>query len=123
MLASPLIPRDRRDALITGLGLGLLVVATTTMPVADHTVLHASEHYQVAWWEASRDATSTPGGPLPPVMPADAPPPELAPGERAAGTTAMLVDRSRDRRADLADMAIAIRWHRGTASGLPPGAD
>jgi hypothetical protein len=34
-----------------------------------------------------------------------------------------LVDRSRDRRADLMDMAVSIRWHRGPSSDLPPGAD
>jgi hypothetical protein len=34
-----------------------------------------------------------------------------------------VVDRSRDRRADLMDMAIAIRWHRGAQSDLPPGSD
>jgi hypothetical protein len=33
------------------------------------------------------------------------------------------VDRSRDRRADLMDMAISIRWHRGAGSDLPPGAN
>jgi hypothetical protein len=33
------------------------------------------------------------------------------------------LDRSFDLRADLMDMAIAIRWHRGAASELPPGSD
>jgi hypothetical protein len=33
------------------------------------------------------------------------------------------LDRSFDLRADLMDMAIAIRWHRGPASELPPGSN
>jgi hypothetical protein len=44
----------------------------------------------------------------------------------ASGTTPLspvLVDRGHDRRADLTDMAIAIRWHRGARSDLPPGSD
>jgi hypothetical protein len=40
-----------------------------------------------------------------------------------AATISPVVDRSRDRRADLMDMAIAIRWHRGARSDLPPGSD
>jgi hypothetical protein len=40
-----------------------------------------------------------------------------------AATIPPIVDRSRDRRADLMDMAIAIRWHRGVRSDLPPGSD
>lgn len=42
---------------------------------------------------------------------------------RAATPNPVLVDRQRDRRADLMDMAVSIRWHRGAASGLPPGSD
>ena len=33
------------------------------------------------------------------------------------------LDRSYDLRADLKDMAISIRWHRGPGSGLPLGSD
>jgi hypothetical protein len=33
------------------------------------------------------------------------------------------LDRSFDLRADLMDMAIASRWHRGAASDLPPGSE
>jgi hypothetical protein len=33
------------------------------------------------------------------------------------------MDRSFDLRAGLMDMAIAIRWHRGPASELPPGSN
>jgi hypothetical protein len=42
---------------------------------------------------------------------------------QAATVTPVGVDRSRDRRADLMDMAISIRWHRGAASDLPPGSN
>lgn len=40
-----------------------------------------------------------------------------------AATTLPVVDRSRDRRADLMDMAAWIRWHRGAAPDLPPGSN
>lgn len=42
---------------------------------------------------------------------------------QAATVTPVGVDRSRDRRADLMDMAISVRWHRGAASDLPPGSN
>jgi hypothetical protein len=32
-------------------------------------------------------------------------------------------DQSDDRRTDLMGMALSLCWHRGTASGLPSGAD
>jgi hypothetical protein len=41
--------------------------------------------------------------------------------QQASTIDPVLVNRSRDRRADLLDMAISIRWHRGSASDLPPG--
>jgi hypothetical protein len=40
-----------------------------------------------------------------------------------AATTLPVVDRSRDRRADLMDMAAWIRWHRGATPDLPPGSN
>jgi hypothetical protein len=40
-----------------------------------------------------------------------------------AATTLAVVDRSRDRRADLMDMSAWIRWHRGGAPDLPPGSN
>jgi hypothetical protein len=40
-----------------------------------------------------------------------------------AATTLPVVDRSRDRRADLMDMAAWIRWHRGAAPDLSPGSN
>ena len=42
---------------------------------------------------------------------------------QAVSITPVVVDRSRDRRVDLMDMAISIRWHRGPASDLPPGSN
>jgi len=41
----------------------------------------------------------------------------------SATITSMTVDRSRDRRVDLIDMAISIRWHRGAAPDLPLGSN
>jgi hypothetical protein len=49
--------------------------------------------------------------------------PQDAFAAQRATTIPPVVDRSRDRRADLMDMAIAIRWHRGARSDLPPGSD
>jgi hypothetical protein len=43
--------------------------------------------------------------------------------QRATTTTPVIADPSRDRRVDLMDMAISIRWHRGATSDLPPGSD
>ena len=44
--------------------------------------------------------------------------------DRQAATIAPVgLDRSFDLRADLMDMASALRWHRGAPSGLPPGAE
>jgi hypothetical protein len=43
--------------------------------------------------------------------------------QRATTITPVIADPSRDRRVDLMDMAISIRWHRGTTSDLPPGSD
>jgi hypothetical protein len=42
---------------------------------------------------------------------------------QATTITPVGMDRSFDLRADLMDMAIAIRCHRGPASDLPPGSD
>ena len=42
---------------------------------------------------------------------------------QSATITPVGIDRGSDRRADLMDMAISIRWHRGPASELPPGSD
>ena len=42
--------------------------------------------------------------------------------QRAAATLPV-VDRSRDRRADLMALASSIRWHRGAAPDLPPGSN
>jgi hypothetical protein len=50
-------------------------------------------------------------------------PRDRLPDRHAATIDPVPVDPSRDRRADLQDMAIAIRWHRGAASDLPPGSD
>jgi hypothetical protein len=41
----------------------------------------------------------------------------------ATAVTPLSVDPSRDRRTDLIDMAISIRWHRGPESDLPPGSN
>jgi hypothetical protein len=53
----------------------------------------------------------------------DREPRDRPPDRHVATIDPVPVDRSRDRRADLQDMAIAIRWHRGAASDLPPGSD
>jgi hypothetical protein len=50
-------------------------------------------------------------------------PQDQFPVQHAATITPLHVDPSRDRRADLMEMAVAIRWHRGAASDLPPGSD
>jgi hypothetical protein len=41
----------------------------------------------------------------------------------AVAITPVGLDRSFDLRADLMDMAISMRWHRGPESNLPPGSD
>ena len=41
----------------------------------------------------------------------------------AVTSTPVIVDPRRDRRVDLIDMAISIRWHRGATSDLPPGSE
>ena len=43
--------------------------------------------------------------------------------QRATTNTPVIADPRRDRRVDLMDMAISIRWHRGTTSDLPPGSE
>ena len=55
--------------------------------------------------------------------PGDHPPKERFSAARVARSEPLMVDRSRDRRADLMDMAISLRWHRGAPSGLPPGSE
>ena len=43
--------------------------------------------------------------------------------QQAATNSPVIADPRRDRRVDLMDMAISIRWHRGTTSDLPPGSE
>ena len=43
--------------------------------------------------------------------------------QQAPTITPVSADPGYDRRADLMDMAISIRWHRGTTSDLPPGSE
>jgi hypothetical protein len=66
----------------------------------------------------------TPGGPSRPVVDRDPRrPQDQFPVQHAATITPLQVNPSRDLRADLMEMAVAIRWHRGAASDLPPGSD
>ena len=48
---------------------------------------------------------------------------DLFSAQQVATITPVGVDGSRDRRADLMEMAISVRWHRGAASDLPPGSN
>jgi hypothetical protein len=43
--------------------------------------------------------------------------------QHAVTSSPVIVDPRQDRRVDLMDMAISIRWHRGTTSDLPPGSE
>jgi hypothetical protein len=43
--------------------------------------------------------------------------------QQATTITPVTADPRHDRRVDLMDMAISIRWHRGTTSDLPPGSE
>jgi hypothetical protein len=125
MLAVPLIHRCRQlGGLLAGLGLILMVAWMTATTVAERGGRGAWEHDQFEDRVPERIAESGLGvGTSKVVQHGDRQLNRRFSGERAGPINPLLVDRSNDRRADLMDMATSLRWHRGTASGLPPGSD
>ena len=125
MRAVPIMHLCRLGAvLLTGLGPFLLVAWMTATTVADRWGRGAWEHDQFEDRVPERFAESGLGvGTSPLVQHGDRQRNRRSSGERATSINPLWVDRSNDRRADLMDMATSLRWHRGTASGLPPGSD
>ena len=117
MLAVPIVHSRRHGGvLFAGLGLILVVVwmLATTWPCACAIDDPA----------AAARLPSAPALDTRPMAPAgDHSAEERFSAARAALSALLIVDRSRDRRADLMDMATSLRWHRGAPSGLPPGSD
>jgi hypothetical protein len=101
---------DRAVGQVPVIGVDALTLTETSAP--SPAVIH------------STGTRMTPGGPLRPAAHRDpSRRQDQFPVQHAATITPLQVDPSRDRRADLMEMAIAIRWHRGAASDLPPGSD
>jgi hypothetical protein len=117
MLAAPIVRSSRYGGvLLAGLGLILVVgwMLATTWPCACAIDDPA----------AAARLPSALGLDARPMAPAgDHSAEERFSAVRAAPSAPLMVDRSRDRRADLMDMATSLRWHRGAPSGLPPGSD
>ena len=102
MADRPLAPVPVRDA-----GAQLLSEAGTPSPSATHPA---------GTWTAPGRASMS-------IANRDHGQPQDGFAAQRAATTLPVVDRSRDRRADLMDMAAWIRWRRGAAPDLPPGSN
>jgi hypothetical protein len=116
MASVPIVHRRQGGVLLAGFGLILIV---TWMLVTAWSCACAIDDPP-----AMAPAAAAPGLIARPTAPGDDRlPEEPVTNLRAARREPLLVDRSRDRRADLMDMAISLRWHRGAPSGLPPGSE
>jgi hypothetical protein len=120
MLAVPIVHRSRQGGRLLA-GLGLILVVGWMSATAWSCACVKVDPVAVA------HSPSAPSLGVPPKVPhANHPPEERFSAARTASSatiTPVGVDRSFDLRADLMDMALAIRWHRGPASDLPPGSD
>jgi hypothetical protein len=117
MLAIPIVHLCRLGGALLA-GLGLILVVAWMLATAWSCPCAIDDPAAVA------RLSSVPVLSARPMAPAgDHPAEERFSAAHAAPSAPLMVDRSRDRRADLMDMATSLRWHRGAPSGLPPGSD
>ncbi|MCD6057168.1 MAG: hypothetical protein K0Q89_698 [Thermomicrobiales bacterium] len=117
MLAVSIVQRCRQGSMFLA-GLGLVLVVAWMLVTAWSCACAIVEPATMA------RSSSVPGLIARPMAPrGDHPPEERFSAASAASRDPLMVDRSHDRRVDLMDMAMSLRWHRGTPSGLPPGSD
>ena len=117
MLAVPIVHRCRQGGVLLT-RLGLVLVVAWMLVTAWSCACAIDDPAAVA------RSPSAPGLSARPMAPAgDHPPEERFSTARAVPSAPVIMDRSRDRRADLIDMAVSLRWHRGTPSELAPGSN
>jgi hypothetical protein len=120
MLALPIVDRSRQGGGLLA-GLGIILVVGWMLASAWSCACVTDDPVAVA------RSPSAPSVGAPPMVPrANHPPEERFSAARTAPSatiTPVGVGRSRDRRADLMDMATSFRWHRSAAPDLPLGSN